>query len=127
MTPFIHKNRDSHDLQWETYRSNIPILVVCMVSWYFISRAIEISQNDKSWLLGGLILVYSFRSDLLIYMALLILWYVFTIKCNQSTFFISICWTIVISTLYFNELSNHFSYLSEIVGNIMPIQWFNSS
>lgn len=37
LTPFIGKNRDSHDIQWETYRSNLPILALCIAIWYLIS------------------------------------------------------------------------------------------
>jgi hypothetical protein len=102
LTAFIGKERDAHDVQWETYRTNLPVLVACMAGWYLFSRLIERYQNEKSWLLGSLILGYSFRSDYLIYLAILCLWYCFTLIFFRRRYFVLSCWAICIVMLYVN-------------------------
>jgi hypothetical protein len=125
LSPFIGRERDSHDVQWETYRSNLPILGLCMLAWWAISPLIEKYGNEKAWLVGTLILAYSFRSDFLIYLAILTAWYLFTIYCFHKKYFVSSCWAICIILLYLNELTSHFEALSLAVGDLMPLEWMN--
>jgi hypothetical protein len=45
LTSLIGKERDSHDIQWETYRSNLPILASVILLWHFLSKLIEKHKN----------------------------------------------------------------------------------
>jgi hypothetical protein len=125
LTAFIGRDRDSHDIQWETYRSNLPVLVACIAGWSILSGLIERYPNEKSWLLGSLILAYSFRSDFLIYLAILSLWYCFTLACFSHKYFVSSCWVLCIALLYLNALTGHFEALSSAVGDALP-DWISS-
>jgi|LakMenEpi03Aug12_release.lakeMendotaPanAssembly.Ray.scaffolds.fasta_scaffold1040842_1 hypothetical protein len=80
LTSIIGRKRDSHDIQWETYRSNLPILAVSIFGWWVVASKIEQYPNQKSWILGSLILFYMMRADLLFYTLLLIIWYYFTLR-----------------------------------------------
>lgn len=103
----------------------MPVLALCMLIWWGVSSLIEKYPNEKSWLLGGIILAYSFRSDLLIYFAILSGWYLFSTYCYKFKYFISICWIICIVLLYINELTAHFNTLSLFIGDLVP-EWISS-
>lgn len=39
------RGRDNHDIQWETYRTNLPILGIVMAIWHFTSKFIQNNRN----------------------------------------------------------------------------------
>lgn len=47
-------------------------------------------------------LIYSFRSDFLIYLALLVGWYKLTEICFGRKYFVGVCWAICVGLLYLN-------------------------
>ena len=102
VSSYLYKKRDAHDTQWETYRTNLPVLMLAILIWKVVSPALESKPNDKSWLLGGLILLYSLRSDIIIYLLTLLSWYYFTLKCFSWKSFVPVCWFVTILMLYLN-------------------------
>jgi len=64
------------------------------------------------WILGTAILLYSLRSDIIIYLTIVALWFIFCTHCHAYQHFLTLSWTLCIGLLYINELTSHFAPLS---------------
>lgn len=122
LTPYIHKLRDSHDEQWEGYRSNLALMVGIMFGWRYLAKfiariwsflgdrskngAVRVADLEQRLLtscwLGLAILAFSFRADLILFLGVATGWYFMTKALYRSKLVVPLSWTIVITVLYLN-------------------------
>lgn len=98
-----------------------------MLGWHWVARRVEKVQNDKAWVLGLLLLSYCYRSDIILFGVLVIVWYFFSVRCCRWKYFVAACWMLTLVLLFINEQSNHFSHLSNLLEEMVPFHSMHSS
>lgn len=72
-------------------------------------------------------LLFSFRGDFLLYMAIIIGWYYYTSFLSSRKHFIACCWAFMLLVLYLNEQFDHFRMVSSFIEQYIPIDWLKNS
>ena len=78
------------------------MLLGLVFGWQVLSKLIEKRQNDKMWVLGGGMLLYCLRSDLLLFMAVIGGWYYWSHYFHTWRHYQLSSWVIVLLLLYVN-------------------------
>lgn len=122
MTALTGWRRDGHDLQWEAFRNNIPTLFIFILFWKGFSLLFEGDKpNSRSWAIGGLFVLYTFRGDSLWYFSIILLWFGYSNSPAQHwKYFVASLWGIILITLYLNEQLDHFRAVSWWADAFLP-------
>ena len=123
-SPLLGRKRDCHDDQWEAFRANLPIMLFTMFAWKYAVLLLVGKNNARPFLrsfwLGLGLLTFTYRADIFLYLALVLLWYLMTRALYKTRVIVPLSWTLVIVILYLNEQYDHLRFISRWFQQFIP-------
>jgi hypothetical protein len=100
-----------------------------MFAWKYFIKFVAPQGKVHKWMtsfwLGLGLLLFTYRADIFLYLAVIFLWFFMTKLLHKSKIIVPLAWTLVIVILYLNEQFNHFRFLSKWFEQFIPnFLWF---